>query len=45
MTLFMALHEAIWLASGAALAFGASLAWRKLQDWREARMASEWDPY
>ncbi len=36
---------AMWLAAGAALGIGAMLARRKLRDWREARLAGEWDPY
>lgn len=33
------------LAAGTALGAGAMLLWRRLRNWREARLAGEWDPY
>ncbi len=39
------LGDVIWLALGALLGAGAMPLRRKLQDWREARLAAEWDPY
>ncbi|WP_372622297.1 hypothetical protein [Falsiroseomonas sp.] len=37
--------DAAWLVLGTLLGAGAMLLRRKLQDWREARLSAEWDPY
>ena len=39
------LAGAAWLAAGMVLGAGAMLAWRRLREWREQRLAGEWDPY
>jgi hypothetical protein len=36
---------AAWLMAGTLLGAGAFALGRKLRDWREARLAAEWDPY
>ena len=40
-----AFGPAAWLAAGAVLGVAAMALRHRLQAWREARLAAEWDPY
>lgn len=45
MQLTTAFGATAWLAVGALLGAAAATLGRRLRDWREARLAAEWDPY
>jgi hypothetical protein len=41
----MLLTDAGWMAAGAFVSLGALALGQRVQAWRAARLAAEWDPY